>query len=58
MTDLEKIELAIRRAITQKPNRASGQFRLVADEIAQLGPENPNALKALLAYRNMSNEGD
>lgn len=36
MTDLEKIELAIRRAASQMPNHASRQFRLVADEIANV----------------------
>lgn len=34
MTDLERIELAIRRAAAQMPNGAARGFRLVADELA------------------------
>lgn len=36
MTDLEKIELAVRRAAAQMPNFQSRGFRLFADELFRL----------------------
>lgn len=56
MTDLEKIELAIRRAAAQMPNHASRQFRLVADELIALEGLDALSNALLLGYRKEQSE--
>lgn len=50
MTDLQILELAIRRAASQMPNHQSRAFRLVADELAK--PTQPPSMSVLNIYRN------
>lgn len=51
MTDLERVELAIRRAASQMPGGSSKLFRLVADELVRLNVFISDD-KALTQYRD------
>jgi hypothetical protein len=57
MSDLDKIELAIRRAASQMPNGQARAFRLVADELQDLDARVSDAY-ALKEYRTKKHEGD
>lgn len=58
--DIERVELAIRRAASQMPGGASRTFRLLADELARFDVDNLSAKDnaALRKYREEQRDLD
>lgn len=59
MNDLNRIELAIRRAASQMPNFQSRAFRLLADEISYItGTKDEDVTKTLSCYKILQRDID